>query len=119
MIKEKLNTLPDEISKKRIQLLEMAEVKEDLKSQMKKWEAEKAMEIANAVDAAGKALYSNADKRAMALDKAKETDENFKNSAKELETLETRYSLAVIELQHMCDTQSNLRAIAMLEGTNE
>jgi len=119
MIKERLQELPDLIAEKKYELLILQEQLADLQEDMSKWELIQMDEINNAVDDKGKPLYSNDAKRKAELEKRKQTDEWYTNRAKEARELNREIARKNIIIEQLYNTQSNLRAICRLEGSND
>ena len=119
MIKERLQELPDLIAEKKYELLILQEQLADLQEDMSKWELIQMDEINNAVDDKGKPLYSNDAKRKAELEKRKQTDEWYKNRAKEARELNREIARKNIIIEQLYNIQSNLRAICRLEGNND
>ena len=119
MIKERLQELPDLIAEKKYELLILQEQLADLQEDMSKWELIQMDEINNAVDDKGKPLYSNDAKRKAELEKRKQTDERYTKWANDTKELNKYITRKNIVLEKLYNTQSNLRAICRLEGSND
>lgn len=116
MIKERLLSLPNEIEKLKIEILEERELLENRKEQLKLWEIDTIEAINDAVDGNGKSIYSNDSKRKIALENAKLEDDDYLELNKKLQASTSQVARLEIQLDKLYNEQSNLRAICRLEG---
>ena len=114
-IKNRLLALPDEIVSVKKELLAYQEELAGNIEAIKKWELEQMNDIANALDASGKPLYSNDVKRQAELQVRKDTSESFKAYKHAVDLLTYRIKVTEIMLSRLYDEQGNLRAICRLE----
>mgnify|MGYP005834765557 CR=1 FL=1 len=114
-IKNRLLELPVEIKNAKKGLLTLQESLIEQNEALKKWELEQMNDIANAVDAAGKALYSNDIKRQAELQNRKEASDAYKELKNKVESLTYQIKVTEIDVAGLYDEQGNLRAICKLE----
>ena len=114
-IKNRLLELPVEIKNAKKGLLTLQESLIEQNEALKKWELEQMSDIANAVDGAGKALYSNDVKRQAELQSRKEASEVYKELKQKVESLTYQIKVTEIDVAALYDEQGNLRAICKLE----
>lgn len=120
MIKDRLLSLPKEIEKKKVELLNARELLEMDKEKLKLWEIDKVEVINNAVDGNNKPLYSNDTKRKIALENMKLEDKNYFELNERIQLRTHEIGKLEIQLDKLYNEQGNLRAICRLEGaTNE
>lgn len=120
MIKDRLLNLPNEIEKKKVELLNARELLEMDKEKLKLWEIDKVEVINNAVDGNNKPLYSNDTKRKIALENMKLEDKNYFELNERIQLRTHEIGKLEIQLDKLYNEQGNLRAICRLEGaTNE
>src|SRR5699024_6085312 len=116
MIEKRLLELPDEISKTRIKLLDMDQWLGKEREKMENWIVEQTINITNAKDEKGKAVYSNETKRKSELAYRKQTSTTYKTLESNYRKLEREIEIKKIELDKLYNEQKNLRAICRLEG---
>lgn len=114
MIKERLLALPNEIETKKINILNEKNDLESIKEDLRLWEIDRIEQINNAIDDKGKALYSNDTKRRIALENMKFEDEGYLKSIDNLQLRTYHIAKLEIQLDKLCNEQSNLRAICRL-----
>ncbi len=112
----KLKELPALITKQRTHLLELQNDLEENISSISNWESKVKQDIADETDAKGKAVFSNAEKRQVELDRRKSEDELISQYVDNVKILKFKIDNLRIEMQFNIDTQENLRAIARLGG---
>jgi len=116
MIEKRLLELPDEISKTRIKLLDMDQWLGKEREKMENWIVEQTINITNAKDEKGKAVYSNETKRKSELAYRKQTSTTYQTLESNYRKLEREIEIKKIELDKLYNEQKNLRAICRLEG---
>lgn len=118
LIKTRLLSLPREIADVRDGILTQHNSLADLNEQKRKWEVEQSGKIANAVGEDGKSLYSNDVKRQAALAEIKEKNTDYIQLDITIKNVTDTIKKQEIQLERLCNEQSNLRAICRL-GSEE
>lgn len=116
MIKDRLLNLPNEIFEKKCHLIDKQQELEDIKMELKIWEMKEMNTITNLIDEKGKPYYSNAEKRAVALQDAKDKSDFYDSKSIKAKILEKEIAVINIQLDKLFNEQGNLRAICRLEG---
>ena len=108
---DRLHELPIEIENASIKLIELTSDLHEKTSDLKKSEMEMKLEIADALDANGKKLYSNAESREAALVEKMRMDESVVELQKTIKTVETSIQKIKVKVELLSNEQRNIRAI--------
>lgn len=108
---DRLHELPTKIENASIELIELTSDLHEKTSELKKSEMEMKLEIADALDANGKKLYSNAESREAALVEKMRMDESVVELQKTIKAIETSIQKIKVEVELFSNEQRNIRAI--------
>lgn len=116
MLRDRLLSLPSEIEKSKIDLLDKQESLRVAKELLKYWEISELSRISEELDDKGKPKYSNETKRQAELQHRMSSSEAYEEMERKANILDREVAVLNIKIDKLYNEQGNLRAICRLEG---